>query len=47
MRYSLRVTVFDNSSQNAALVAEGIKGLEKKIFNDEIWQEINRFYNGK
>jgi predicted ABC-type ATPase len=39
--------VFDNSSQNAALVAEGIKGLEKKIFNDEIWQEINRFYNGK
>jgi predicted ABC-type ATPase len=39
--------VFDNSSQNAALVAEGIKGLEKKIFNDEIWQEINRSYNGK
>ena len=39
--------VFDNSSQNAVMVAEGIKDLEKKIFNDEIWQQINRIYHEK
>ena len=39
--------VFDNSSQNAVMVAEGIKDLEKKIFNDEIWRQINRTYHEK
>ncbi|RJQ60620.1 MAG: zeta toxin [Stygiobacter sp.] len=39
--------IFDNSNENAIMVAEGIKDLEKEIFNNEIWQEINKTYNEK
>lgn len=39
--------IFDNSNENAIMVAEGIKDLEKEIFNNEIWKQINRIYNGK
>lgn len=39
--------VFDNSSENAIMVADGIKDLEKEIFNNEIWKQINRIYNEK
>lgn len=39
--------VLDNSSENAIMVAEGIKDLENEIFNNEIWQQINRIYNEK
>ena len=39
--------VLDNSSENAIMVAEGIKDIENEIFNNEIWQQINRIYNEK
>ena len=39
--------IFDNSNENAIMVAEGTKDLEKEIFNNEIWQEINKTYNEK
>lgn len=39
--YSDYWLVFDNSNPNVVMVAEGYKDLEKKIFNNEIWQKIN------
>lgn len=39
--------VFDNSNPNVVMVAEGFNDLEKKIFNNEIWQEINRSFHEK
>jgi len=36
--------IYDNSSQNAVMVADGIKNIEINIINDEIWHKINGSY---
>jgi len=39
--------IYDNSSQNAVMVADGINDIEINIINDEIWDKINGSYNVK
>jgi predicted ABC-type ATPase len=40
-------SIYDNSTQNISMVAEGIKDLEIEVISNEIWENINRVYNDK
>jgi predicted ABC-type ATPase len=35
-------SIYDNSTKDIVMVAEGIKDLEIEVLNNEIWQNINR-----
>ena len=39
--------IFDNSQSDPIIVAEGIKDVETKIFDQDIWNKIKRIYNEK
>ena len=39
--------IYDNSTQNTFMVAEGIKDIEIEIINNDIWESIKRAYNDK
>lgn len=38
-------SIYDNSTKDIVMVAEGIKDMEIEILNNEIWQNINRAHH--
>jgi len=40
-------SIYDNSTQNTFMIAEGIKDLEIEVINKDIWKNIRRAYNEK